>query len=153
MTAAVSRQLFGDEARHVSERHLALTTGLGNLLAAPFGGYLMCHGAGGVTGHVRFGARTGTAPIFIGLIFLALGLLLGNSGYQLLKTIPNAALGSLLLFSGIDLALSSKLERFRDADLFLVLLMAAIGVAVNPAAAFAVGLPLAYAVKHRWIKL
>ncbi|HTJ01685.1 MAG TPA: putative sulfate/molybdate transporter [Methylovirgula sp.] len=153
VTAAVSRQLFGDEARHVSERHLALTTGFGNLLAAPFGGYLMCHGAGGITGHVRFGARTGTAPIVIGLIFVALGLLLGNSGYQLLKTIPNAALGSLLLFSGIDLALSSKPERFRDADLFLVLLMAAIGVAVNPAAAFAVGLPLAYGVKHGWIRL
>jgi SulP family sulfate permease len=153
VTAAVSRQLFGEEARHVSERHLALTTGLGNLLAAPFGGYMMCHGAGGIAGHVRFGARTGTAPIFIGLIFLALGLLLGDSGYQLLKTIPNAALGALLLFSGIDLALSSRLERFRDADLFLVILMAAIGVAVNPAVAFAIGLPLSYGLKHRWIRL
>lgn len=153
VTAAVSRQLFGDEARHASERNLALTTGLGNLLAAPFGGYMMCHGAGGMTGHVRFGARTGTAPIVIGLVFLALGVLLGNSGYQLLKTIPNAALGSLLLFSGIDLALSSKPERFRDADLFLVLLMAAIGVAVNPAVAFAIGLPLAYGLKYGWIRL
>ncbi len=152
VTAAVSRQLFGDEARHVSERNLALTTGLGNLLAAPFGGYMMCHGAGGITGHVRFGAKTGTAPLFIGLIFLVLGLLLGNSGYQLLKTIPNAALGSLLLFSGIDLALSSKPQRFRDADLFLVILMAAIGVAVNPAVAFAIGLPLAYGVKQGWIR-
>jgi hypothetical protein len=31
-----------------------------------------------------------------------------------------------------------------------VLLMAAIGVALNPAAAFAVGLPLAYAFKQKW---
>lgn len=152
VTASVSRQLFGEEAQHATERNLALTTGLANLLAAPFGGYLMCHGAGGVTGHVRFGARTATAPLIIGLIFLALGLFFGASGYQLLRTIPNAALGGLLLFSGIDLALSAKPDRYRDADLFLVILMAAIGVAVNPAVAFAIGLPLSYGLKNGWIR-
>ena len=57
VTAAVSRQLFPHEVHPVTERNLALTTGLGNLLTAPFGGYLMCHGAGGIAGHVRFGAR------------------------------------------------------------------------------------------------
>jgi SulP family sulfate permease len=60
VTAAVSRQLFPKELHPVNERNLAITTGLGNLLAAPFGGYLMCHGAGGIAGHVRFGARTAT---------------------------------------------------------------------------------------------
>ena len=153
VTAAVSRQLFPGQAPRVTERNLAITTGLGNLLAAPFGGYLMCHGAGGLTGHYRFGARTATAPLLIGLVLVALGLFLGSSGYQLLRTIPDAVLGGLLLFSGIDLALSSKPGEYAGADLFLVLLMAAIGVAVNPAAAFAVGLPLAYAFKHRWLKI
>ena len=47
VTAAVSRQLFPKELHPVNERNLAITTGLGNLLSAPFGGYLMCHGAGG----------------------------------------------------------------------------------------------------------
>ncbi len=153
VTAALSRQLFPAEARPASERNLALTTGLGNLLAAPFGGYLMCHGAGGLSGHYHFGARTATAPVIIGLVFLGLGLFLGGSGYELLRTIPEAVLGALLLFSGIDLALSSKPGSYKDADLFLVLLMAAIGVAVNPAAAFAVGVPLAYGVKHGWLKV
>ena len=46
VTAAVSRQLFPREQHPVNERNLAITTGLGNLLSAPFGGYLMCHGAG-----------------------------------------------------------------------------------------------------------
>ncbi len=65
VTAAVSRQLFPNELHPVNERNLAITTGIGNLLAAPFGGYLMCHGAGGIAGHVRFGARTATAPVLI----------------------------------------------------------------------------------------
>ncbi len=153
VTAAVSRQFFPTERNAVNERNLAITTGLGNLLAAPFGGYLMCHGAGGIAGHFRFGARTATAPVLIGLVFLVLGIGFGESGYALLKTIPDAVLGALLLFSGIELALSSKPQDYRDADLFLVLLMAAIGVALNPAAAFAVGLPLAYAIKRKWLSV
>src|ERR1700730_16646702 len=64
------------------------------------------------------------------------------------EDVPDAVLGGLLLFSGLELALSSKPQEYRDGDLFLVLLMAAVGVALNPAAAFAVGLPLAYALKQ-----
>ena len=137
----------------MNERNLAITTGLGNLLAAPFGGYLMCHGAGGIAGHVRFGARTATAPVLIGLVFLVLGVGFGESGYALFKTIPDAVLGGLLMFSGIELALSSKPQDYRDAELFLVLLMAAIGVALNPVAAFAVGLPTAYGLKRGWVRI
>jgi sulfate permease, SulP family len=153
ITAAVSKQLFPNDAQRVTERNLSITTGLGNLLAAPFGGYPMCHGAGGVTGHYRFGARTATAPVLIGIVFVALGVLLGDAGYALLKTIPDAVLGAMLLFSGIDLAQSSKPQRFKDADLFLVLLLAAIGVTLNPAVAFAVGLPLAFLLAKGWLRV
>jgi predicted benzoate:H+ symporter BenE len=153
VTAAISRQLFPRELHPVNERNLAITTGVGNLLAAPFGGYLMCHGAGGIAGHYRFGGRTATAPVLIGLVFVVLGVGFGESGYSLLKTIPDAVLGGLLLFSGVELALSSKLHEHQGGDLFLVLLMAAIGVALNPAAAFAVGLPIAYAFKRGWIRV
>ena len=153
VTAAVSRQLFPDELHAVNERNLAITTGLGNLLGAPFGGYLMCHGAGGIAGHVRFGARTATAPVLIGLVFLVLGVGFGASGYAMLRTIPDAVLGGLLMFSGIELALSSKPQDCRDAELFLVLLMATIGVALNPAAAFMIGLPIAYGIKRGWVRV
>lgn len=152
VTAAVTRQLFPRELHPVNERNLALTTGLGNLLAAPLGGYPMCHGAGGIAGHYRFGARTATAPVLIGLTFAGLGVFLGDSAYALLRTIPDAVLGVLLAFSGLELALASKPQRYKDSELFLVLLMAAIGVALNPAAAFAVGLPLAYAQQRGWLK-
>jgi hypothetical protein len=55
---------------------------------------------------------------------------------------PRRRAWRLLLFSGIELALSSRLPEHQGNDLFLVLLMAAIGVALSPAAAFAVGLPI-----------
>jgi hypothetical protein len=34
---------------------------------------------------VRFGARTATAPVLIGLVFVLLGIGFGESGYALLK--------------------------------------------------------------------
>ena len=86
-------------------------------------------------------------------MFVVLGFGFAESGYALLKTILDAVLGGLLLFSGIELATSSKLHEHQGADLFLVLLMAAVGVALNPAAAFAVGLPIAYAFKWQWLRV
>jgi hypothetical protein len=58
----------------------------------------------------------------------------------------------LLPFSGFELALSSRPLEYRDSDLLLVLLMAAIGVALN-LAAFVAGVPLASAFKQKWRKI
>lgn len=148
VTAAVTRQLFPKEEHHVTERNLAITTGLGNLIAAPFGGYLMCHGAGGIASHYRFGARSATAPALIGLTFVAFGLLLGDSAMPLFALIPAAVLGSLLFFSGVELALSSKPQGYAGGDLFVLFVVAAISVAANPAIAFGLGLALAYAARR-----
>jgi hypothetical protein len=72
----------------------------------------------------------------------------------MLKTIPDARFwADCCRLSGIELALSSKLHENQGGDLFLVLLMAAIGVALNPAAPFAVGLPIAYAFRRGWIRI
>ena len=63
VTALVCRDLFPATAARASERNLALSTGVANLVLAPLGAMPMCHGAGGVQAEHRFGARTGVAPI------------------------------------------------------------------------------------------
>lgn len=143
VTAALTRQLFPREVHRVNETNLCLTSGLANILAAPFGGYPMCHGAGGLAAHHRFGARTGMAPAFIGLLFMLLGVFVGDEAMALVRAVPESVLGSLLLFSGLDLALSSKIQRFAGAEVFVILAMAVLSVALNPAVAFVIGLPLA----------
>jgi SulP family sulfate permease len=153
VTAAVSHQLLPGSAGRVTERNLALTTGIGNLVAAPLGGYLMCHGAGGIAGHYRFGARTGTAPLIIGGSFLAMALLLGDSAFGLLALVPAAVLGSLLFFSGVELALASSPQRFANAELFAVLVVGAISVTANPAVAFILGWILAIGIQRGLVKL
>lgn len=151
VAAAVSRQLHGDRAVRVSERALSLSQGLGNLICAPLGGYPMCHGAGGVAAHHRFGGRTATTTLLTGLAFLVLGVALGDGAYALLRTIPDPVLGALLAISGIELATSARPQRYKDGDLFLVLVIAAFCVAVNPAAGFAAGIVLSLLIRLGWI--
>jgi MFS superfamily sulfate permease-like transporter len=152
VAAALSRQLFAERAGAVSETRLALTTGFGNMLAACFGGYPMCHGAGGMAAHHRFGARSGTAPLVIGGTLLALGLLLGEDATHLLKLVPEPVLGALLLFSGLELAMASKPHAHGPERMFVVLAIALLCLASTPAVAFAVGLALAVAVERGWLK-
>jgi predicted benzoate:H+ symporter BenE len=78
VTAALTRQLFPREVHRVNETTLCLTSGFANLLAAPFGGYPMCHGAGGLAAHHRFGARTATAPAVIGILMVLIGVFCGD---------------------------------------------------------------------------
>jgi MFS superfamily sulfate permease-like transporter len=109
VTTLVCRDLFPTAAARASERNLALSTGLANLLLAPLGAMPMCHGAGGVQAQYRFGARSGLAPILLGSVLLILGLAFAGSAAALLAVIPIGAVGALLLVAGTDLAASRRL--------------------------------------------
>jgi MFS superfamily sulfate permease-like transporter len=68
---ALSTDLF--PGRAATPRRVAVSVGLMNLIAAPFGGMPMCHGAGGLAGQYRFGARTNGAILFLGSIYTPRG--------------------------------------------------------------------------------
>lgn len=152
VTTALSHELFGAQAARVNDRNLCLTMGGANLLLAPFGGFMMCHGSGGMAAHHRFGGRTKYTPYIIGLVLLALGLLLGSDGAKLLALIPDAALGCLLFFSGVDLALAARGVEGRE-EFFLTLAVAALALALNPAIAFIAGLVLGKGMEKNWFQV
>jgi sulfate permease, SulP family len=99
-TADAARVYFGDKARSVRPGRLATSFGSANLLAGAIGGMPVCHGAGGLTAHVAFGARTGGAPLVMGssLLVLALGFGAGLAG--LLAAFPLPILAALLATAG-----------------------------------------------------
>ncbi|MEP2543899.1 MAG: putative sulfate/molybdate transporter, partial [Alphaproteobacteria bacterium] len=90
LTALIAGDYFGDRAGHVTPVRLSVTSGLANLLLTPFGALPMCHGAGGLAAHYRFGARSGTAPLLLGLVLLAFALMPGGLGLAALAAIPAA---------------------------------------------------------------
>ncbi|MBX6744161.1 MAG: putative sulfate/molybdate transporter [Acetobacteraceae bacterium] len=143
LTALLVRELYPDRARRVTERRLAVSTGLANLLLAPLGAMPMCHGAGGLQAQHRFGARSGAAPVILGLALLGLGLGFAEGAAALFAAIPPGAVGALLLVAGSDLALSRRLFDARPDCWPAIGVAAALTVVVNPAA----GLAAAWAIE------
>ena len=133
VTALVCRDLFPATAARASERNLALSTGVANLLLAPLGALPMCHGAGGVQAQHRFGARTGLAPVALGAVLLVLGLGFAASAASLFEAIPISAVGALLLIAGTDLAVSRRLFDAQPSCRPVIAVAAAATLYSNPA--------------------
>jgi MFS superfamily sulfate permease-like transporter len=137
---ALSADLF--PGRSATPRRVAVSVGLMNLIAAPFGGMPMCHGAGGLAGQYRFGARTNGAILFLGTIKMGMALLFGASLMALCRVFPASILGVMLAFSGIELALVTR-DQMRRTDAFAMLLTAGTCMGLeNIALGFALGLAL-----------
>lgn len=143
----LSFEYFGDESRKVTDRALCISMGLANVLAALLGGMPLCHGAGGLAAHYRFGARTGGSNLIIGGLFLLLALCCGSGIVYVLRVMPLAALGVLLIFAGVQLGLTILDIRARE-ELFVTLCMVGITLGTNLAWAFGAGLFLAFVLRR-----
>ncbi len=108
VAAAVARSLYPDRAARVSERKLAVTNGLMNLLLAPLGAMPMCHGAGGIAAHRRFGARGTGAPLIMAAACCA-AVAMGPEIVGLLMSVPPAVVGALLIYAAADLIFTPRL--------------------------------------------
>ncbi|OHC61634.1 MAG: sulfate transporter [Rhodocyclales bacterium GWA2_65_19] len=145
-----NNRLFPD--RKVSERRVAFSTGLLNLCSSAIGGIPMCHGAGGMAGHVKFGARTGGASIMLGAVLLVLALFFADSVGTLFRLFPASVLGVILFLAGAELAIGSRDPGAEKAERFVVLATAAIGI-LNVGVAVIFGLLAHHASKRGWLKI
>jgi SulP family sulfate permease len=142
----ITHEYFGEQAKRATYRSVANSQGLADIASFFFGGIPMCHGAGGLAAHYRFGARTAGSNVIIGGIFLLLALIFGENIVTVLKLLPFSLLGVLLVFAGLQLALMIQDLRERK-DLFVALLMLGIALATNLGVAFIIGIIAAYALK------
>ncbi len=131
-TSLLASDLFREK---VSNKKLSTTIGVTNLIAPILGGLPMCHGAGGMAAHYKFGARTGGADIMVGAIFVALSLFATSA---MLGIIPVGILGTLLFFAGAEL-----LRNALKTDLILITLgMGIATLLADPTIGLAAGIVL-----------
>ncbi len=128
---ALSGDLFPDRA--VPARRVAISVGIMNLVAGWFGGMPMCHGAGGIAGQYRFGARTNGSILFLGGVKMVVAVVFGASLMALCKAFPASLLGVMLAFSGMELALVTR-DQTRRPDAFAMILTAGACLALNSVA-------------------
>lgn len=87
----------------VTRREVSISVGLMNLILCPIGSMPNCHGAGGLAGQHRFGARTGTSVVILGLGKVFLAVFLGGSAMSLLDAFPTAVLSIMIAIAGLEL--------------------------------------------------
>jgi SulP family sulfate permease len=140
-TADAARVYFGKAAERVRPGRLATTFGSANLLAGAISGMPVCHGAGGMTAHYAFGARTAAAPAAMGVLLLTLALGLGAGLAGLLTAFPLPILAGVLACAGVlHIALLRDLSRARDWA--VALLVGIVGFELNLTVGLALGLAL-----------
>lgn len=96
----LAHEYFGPAAARVTPSRVCLSAGLGNTVSALLGGMPMCHGAGGLTAHVRLGARTAGMNLLLGGAFLLLGLFFAAQVPVLLGLLPVWVLAAFLAYAG-----------------------------------------------------
>jgi MFS superfamily sulfate permease-like transporter len=139
VTASLSRELFPTTGSIASERNLALSSGLANVLLSPFGAMPMCHGAGGLQAQYRFGGRTGLTPIIFGVVILVLAVGFADNAAALFAIIPIGAVGALLILAGTDLAISRRLFDGKPSCWWVIGTTAVVTLTVNPALGLVLG--------------
>jgi SulP family sulfate permease len=138
-TADAARVYFGKEGERVRPGRLATSFGTANLLAGAVSGMPVCHGAGGMTAHYKFGARTGAAPLLMGIALLFLAVAVGAGLAGVLPAFPLPVLAGLLATAGVlHITLLRDLQGARDWA--LALLVGGIGFELNLLWALAAGL-------------
>jgi MFS superfamily sulfate permease-like transporter len=145
-----NNRLFPD--RQVTEKAVSLSTGLMNLAGSAVGSVPMCHGAGGMAGHTRFGARTGGAVVILGTILCVLALFFSDSVVTLLKIFPLPVLGVVLFLTGAQLALGSCDFSKNKNERFATLVTAGCSI-WNVGLGFALGWIVLAALRRGWIRL
>lgn len=148
-TAEENNELFPDRPAKV--KTIAIDHGFMNLVSAAIGGIPLCHGAGGMAGHVRFGARTGGALVILGIIVLILGLFFSDSVATIFKFFPPSILGVILFFTGLELASITRDIGNDRTDVYVMLVTA--GFAMwNMGVAYLAGLALYYGARKGLLK-
>jgi MFS superfamily sulfate permease-like transporter len=126
--AALAADLFPKEKPSV--RSISISVGLMNLIGGFFGAMPMCHGAGGLAGQYRFGARTNGSILMLGAAKLLAALLFGASLIALCGAFPLSLLGVMLVFSGLELAIVVRDQNERSA-VFAMLVTAGVSLGLN----------------------
>ena len=137
--ADAARHYFPGRADAVTPGRLARTLGAANLLAGGVSGMPVCHGAGGMSAHHAFGARTGRAPALVGAALVVLALGAGAGLATVLAAFPLPVLAALLLVAAVAHVL--LLRDLRGAGSWAVAIgVGVVGVTVHLGAAVLGGL-------------
>lgn len=103
----LAETFFPVKGTKVSRKSVCLSIGLINIIGSPLGMFPHCHGAGGLAGQYKLGARSGVSMMGLGIFKICLSLwALQGSLLVLLDALPLSVLGVFLALAGHELAVT-----------------------------------------------
>jgi len=125
-TQDVAGRYFKDQVSRVTTSNLLCSIGFGSLLAGLIGGLPFCHGAGGLTAHVKGGSTHYVSNIIIGSFLLLLSIF-SMTGTPVFPAYPQFLTSLLLIVAGwfhLGLAQSSLTDSRYRRQLLSMAIMA-----------------------------
>jgi len=130
-SADTAKLYFGDGAEKTTPKSLSLSLGIANTAIGLVGGMPLCHGAGGLTAHYKFGSRTTGSNLIIGTLFIVIAVSSVYFPVSFLYLIPASTLGSLLIYTGIEHAMFIQDISQDNKSLFVALTIGAVAFAAK----------------------
>ena len=121
----LAHEYLGTAASRVSPSRVCLSAGVGNAVAGLLGGMPMCHGAGGLTAHIRLGARTAGMNVLLGGSLLVLGSFFAAEVPVIVGLLPVWGLAAFLAYAGVRHA--GLVSDLRGVDLVVALVAGGLG--------------------------
>jgi sulfate permease, SulP family len=121
----LAHEYLGPAASRVTPSRVCLSAGIGNAISGVLGGMPMCHGAGGLTAHVRLGARSAGMNVLLGGSLLVLGSFFASDVPVILGLLPVWGLAAFLAYAGLRHAW--LVTDLRGADLGLAIVAGGLG--------------------------
>ncbi|GBD93216.1 permease family protein [bacterium BMS3Abin05] len=90
-----------ERSERVTPTRFGVSIGISNVVIGLLGGFPICHGAGGIAAHAKFGGKTGGTTMILGGILILVSLVKPLSNFLFLIPIP--VLGALLLLTSWSL--------------------------------------------------
>lgn len=108
---SLANTLYNERPRNeggevISKTHVCVSVALLNMMLCPLGAIPVCHGAGGLAGQHRFGARHGSAVVVLGLAKIVIAVGMGSWLLDWISAIPSSILSVLLFLAGLELAVT-----------------------------------------------
>jgi len=130
-TEATGQLLYKERAQKLTFTNISTSIGIANIISGFMGGVPMCHGSGGLTAHNKFGATSEKSGYIIGFTLVGFAISCNTSVLFVIFSFPEAILGILLCYVGIQHTLFIKDILKVKTSMFIALTVAVSGFITN----------------------
>lgn len=151
-TYDTAHRYFGTSASRVTLRRLLISIGFGNAVVSLIGGLPFCHGSGGLTAHVKAGAKDYSMNLYIGFLLVVLAVASTVFKIDLIPHYPVLLMAALVSITGwYHMRLAEDSWALPDLRLIIMAMGGTVLVTQNMLYGLLIGIALEVMRRKKWL--